>query len=247
MAGMLPSFVTSERERTRRSLVVLVCALSLGLILGAQLRAQAQRPALASRYQLSLLEAVENLRTEQVALQKQLVQLRAGLETIQHEGAGVDAATAAVQGQIEDLKRAAGLLEQHGSGARVVLDDGRLPANSPLLDRGIVHAQDLTDVFNAAWRGGAQAISVNGERIVGSSACVGATIQINGVLMSPPFEIAVIGPSDSLVRALTEERDLAELRQRRNLFGLRFEVSRADALAIPAYTGPLSVRYATPR
>lgn len=209
------------------------------------MRALSDRPPLAARYQLTLLEAVKDLETEQAALQKQLGELRAGLDAIQHDGARLDAASAAVVAQVEELKRAAGLAQETGDGIRVTIDDARLPANSPSIERGIIHAQDLTDIFNAAWRGGARAISVNGEWIVGSSACVGATIQVNGVLMSPPFEIAVIGPADALVRSLNEGRDLADLRLRGDLLGLLFEFAPVIGLVVPAYTGPLSVRYAT--
>ena len=234
----------ASRSRASRALVLLVPALTFGVLVGAQLRSLSDRPALSTRYQLTLLEAVKNLETEQAVLQTQLVGLRAGLDVIQHSAARVDAATAAVVAQVEELKRVAGLTEEQGDGVRVVIDDARLPANSPAIERGIIHAQDLTDLFNAAWRGGARAISVNGERIVGSSACVGATIQINGVLMSPPFEFAIIGSTDALLQSFGG-RDLAGLRLRRDLLGLRFDVLPASALVVPAYAGPMNIRYAS--
>ena len=128
----------------------------------------------------------------------------------------------------------------------VTLDDARLAPtrDSRLVAQAIVHSQDITDVFNSAWKAGATAISVNGERIAGTSACVGATIQINGTLMSPPFVISIVGPVDKLSRILEDPLELANLRARARAFGLHFEVTTSADLRVPAYTGPLNIRYA---
>jgi len=234
------------RRPPRGSFVLLIPAVTLGFLLSAQLRTQAERPPFAGRYQLTLLEAVKGLEQEQAGLRAQLVALRAGLDEIQRDGARLDAASAALQEQIERLRRDAGLVEERGPGVIVTLDDARLPANARGIERGIVHAQDLTDVFNAGWRGGARAISVNGERIVATSSCVGATIQINGVLMSPPFVITLVGAPEPLQAALIHGGDLADLRARHDLFGLTLEIAHASDAVAPAYTGSLGIRYAEP-
>lgn len=239
--------IAAERRAPHGALVLLIPALTLGVLVGTQLRTQAERPALAGRYQITLLEAVRSLEQEQARLRAELVDLRAGLDAIQSDGARLDTASAALRERIQGLSREAGLVEERGPGVVVTLDDARLPATTIGIERGIVHAQDLTDVFNAGWRGGARAISVNGERITAASACVGATIQINGVLMSPPFVVTIIGTPEPLLAALTEGSDLADLRARRDLFGLGLDVSRVDVATAPAYTGALAVRFAESR
>jgi uncharacterized protein YlxW (UPF0749 family) len=102
---------------------------------------------------------------------------------------------------------------------------------------------------NQAWRGGAEAIAVNDERIVGSSSiyCVGSTIMVNGTLMSPPFSVVVIGPQNDLLATYDDPTQLRDIKQRRDVYGLGFRVSRASGLRVPPYGGALNVRYATPR
>jgi len=134
-------------------------------------------------------------------------------------------------------------------GVVVQLDDARnVSVSSRDIDKSICHATDLTDIINTAWKGGAQAIAVNDERVVNSSSvyCVGSTIMVNGRLMSPPFNIAAIGPQNSLLGAFDDPNQLQDIKQRRDVQGLGFRVSRASAVHVPAYSGALNVRYAEP-
>lgn len=238
-----------RRSRTGVALALLLPAITLGLVVSTQIRTQGERSPLTTRYQLTLVEAATDLRRQQAELRGELNSLRQQLDEIQRGGASLDSAALALQPEIEALRRAAGLVEERGEGVLVTLDDARLPASAGggRIELSIVHAQDLTDVFNAAWSAGAQAISVNGERIVGTSACVGATIQINGVLMSPPFEISILGAPEPLLAELAGGRGLAELRRRGDSFGLGFQVARAVDLRAPAFAGPIRAKFAQVR
>jgi len=235
-----------DRARRRRSLALLVPALLLGFAVASQWQAQSRRPSLAARYQVPLAEAAADLQREQEELKTQVVTLRAKLDLIQAQGASVGGQAAALQSEIDRLKRAAGLTPRAGGGVSVTLDDARLPAGTPIrtLEAAIVHSQDITDVLNAAWKAGAEAISVNGERITAASACVGAVIQINGTLLSPPFVMSVLGPRDQLYAALSDAGELGDLKRRRDAFGLGCTIERAECLRLPAYSGPLNTRFA---
>ncbi|MFN2520987.1 MAG: DUF881 domain-containing protein, partial [Candidatus Limnocylindria bacterium] len=110
-------------------------------------------------------------------------------------------------------------------------------------------ATDVIDIVNAAWRAAAQAVSVNGERMVASSSayCVGGTVIVNGTLKSPPFNIIAIGPQNDLAGAFDDPAQLRDIKQRREDGSLDFRVTRAAALTAPAYDGTSTVRFATPR
>lgn len=188
------------------------------------------------------------LSREQEDLKRQIVELRAALDEIQRASSRASAETLALQARIDALKEEAGLTDRSGAGVIVTLDDARLPPtrDSRLVAPAIVHSQDITDVLNAAWKGGATAIAVNGERITGASACVGATIQINGTLLSPPFVVEILGPVEALMKTMSDPDELRDLHTRRRSFGLRFDVRSEVALRVPAYSGPLNVRFAVP-
>jgi uncharacterized protein YlxW (UPF0749 family) len=241
--------LTSKIDRLRApvtALVLVLPALLVGLVVGAQFQTQSGRTLATARYLTPLIESAAQMQTDQADLKTQLAALRVQLDDIQQNAVTLDTRTAAIQTELLALKAAAGLTALSGAGVTITLDDGRVRASSSVstIELAIVHSSDITDVVNASWKAGATAISINGERITGSSACVGAVIQINGTLLSPPFVVSVLGPSDALLRTLNDPRELSDQKRRHDAFGLGFHIERSDQLRVPGYAGPISVRYA---
>ena len=238
-----------ERTRLSHSLVLLLPAVLFGLLVSVQWRTQAERNELTVRYNTPLLDAAKTLQNEQSALKVTLAELRAQLDQIQTSASTQSDAAKDLQSRIDGLKTVAGLNERSGDGVEIVLDDARGAAAAKDVEKSICHNTDLTDIVNQAWRGGAEAIAINDERIVGSSSiyCVGSTIMVNGTLMSPPFKVLVIGPQNELLATYDDPTQLRDIKQRRDVYGLGFRVSRATGLHLPPYRGALNVRFATPR
>jgi len=238
-------------RRLSAPVVLIFPALLFGLLVSLQWRTQQERSELTVRYNAPLLDAASSLQNEQNTLKGQLAGLRAQLDDIQNGAASQSTASRDLQARIEELRAAAGLTERTGDGVLITLDDARStsPAQTTNVDKSICHSTDLIDIVNAAWRGGAQAIAINGERVVGSTSvyCVGSTIMVNGTLMSPPFAIAVIGPQNDLLAAYDDPNELRDIKQRRDVYGLGFHVARTSGLKVPPYGGALNVRYASPR
>jgi uncharacterized protein YlxW (UPF0749 family) len=240
----------SRQRRIEHSLVLLVPAVLFGLLVTLQWRTQTDRSELSVRYNAPLIDAADALQREQNTLKTQLAELRARLDEIQRNASTQSGAAHELQTRVDDLKASAGLTARTGDGVIVQLDDARnVSIASRDVDKSICHATDLTDIINIAWKGGAEAIAVNEERVVSSSSvyCVGSTIMVNGTLMSPPFNIAVIGPQNAILGAFDDPNQLQDIKQRRDVYGLGFRVTRASAIHVPAYSGALNVRYAQPR
>ena len=240
---------SSERTRLTHSLVLLLPAVLFGLLVSVQWRTQAERNELTVRYNTPLLDAAKTLQNEQNALKVTLAELRTELDRIQTSASTQSDAAKDLQSRIDGLKTVAGLNERAGDGVEIILDDARGAAAAKDVEKSICHNTDLTDIVNQAWRGGAEAIAINDERIVGSSSiyCVGSTIMVNGTLMSPPFKVLVIGPQNELLATYDDPTQLRDIKQRRDIYGLGFRVSRATGLHLPPYRGALNVRFATPR
>lgn len=239
----------TARPRIPAGIAFVLPMLVLGVLIAAQWQTQSTRLPFATRYQVTLAEAALDLQKEQDRLKTQLGALRAELDAIQARTAAFGPLAADLDSRLTRAKQAAGLTPVSGEGIVVTLDDGRVPATSPTrtLELAIVHSSDITDVLNAAWRGGAEAISVNGERITAASACVGAVIQINGTLLSPPFVFSIVGPSDRLHAELSDPAQLVDQKARRDAYGLRLRFERSGEVRVPAYDGPIVVRYASVR
>lgn len=244
----------SNADRAARiALVLVVPAFLLGLASVTQIQTQARRTTFVATYSsqesVYLTQIAITMQREQEALKRDLQQARAALDAVQEEAARLSGSGASLQREIDEMKIAAGITPLNGAGVVVTLDDARLPPsrNSQLIAQAIVHSQDLTDVINVAWKGGARGIAINEERITGASACAGATIQINGTLLSPPFVMGIVGPVETLMNAFNQPDELADLRSRARGLGLRFDVVAASEVRLPAYSGLITVRYAQSR
>lgn len=231
----------------RHLLALTLPALLLGYLVAAQVSTQNASSQLAVRYNTPLIDAVNALQNEQNDMKAQLAALRAKLDAIQAATATRSGTAAELARQLAEQKLRAGLVPLVGEGVVVALDDAKGVVNARTLEKSICHSTDITDIINSGWKAGAEAISVNDERVVGTSSvyCVGSTIMVNGTLMSPPFAVAIIGRQDRLLRVFDDPSELTDIKQRRELHGLGFSVSRQREVRVPAFTGGLGAHYAT--
>lgn len=162
-----------------------------------------------------------------------------------------DAGVAGAQQAARQLADPGGLTAVVGPGITVILDDAAVPADDPGVDPNqlVVHQSDLQSVVNALWAGGAEAMTIAGQRVIATSAvrCVGNTLLINGEVFSPPFRVAAIGPYRTMQKSLDESRGVTYFKQAAGFYGLGYTVESEDHLKLPAYNGPTGLQYARPR
>ena len=153
----------------------------------------------------------------------------------------------------EDLQKAkilAGLTEVHGPGVSVTLQDSKRRTNSPRssLDpsNGLVHDFDVQSVLNELGQSGAEAISINAQRIIGRTSlrCVGPTILINNIPLVPPYVINALGDADTLYGGMNLPNGVLEGMRRYDPDMAKVEKKRD--IIIPAFTGSTEVRFAKP-
>lgn len=236
----------TDARALQKGFVLLVPAILFGLLVAAQWGtfASAVREDVNIRYVEPLNSSVGGLQTQQEELKAQLAALRTELEDLQRTAASQTGAAQGLQTRLDELRGLAGLTPARGPGVVVTLDAVPTPAGPP--DRPTCFAPDLTDITNAAWRAGAIAISINGERVVVSSSvyCVGSTIVVNGALTAAPFEIAAVGDAAAILAAIDDPQQLRDLKSRRDERSVVFRTAQVTDLSIDAYTGPVSVRAA---
>lgn len=173
------------------------------------------------------------------------------LET-HHGGAVEDAAVEGITQRADELAAAAGMTPVRGPGLVVTLTDaqrdaeGRFPRDaSP--DDLVVHQQDVEAVLNALWIAGAEAIQMQDQRIIATSAprCVGNTLLLNGRTYSPPYVITAIGDVQAMQAALAAEPLVVLYKRYVARFGLGYtEEARADVEVVGHPTPRL--RFARP-
>jgi uncharacterized protein YlxW (UPF0749 family) len=168
-------------------------------------------------------------------------------------GGSPDRALAAMQARAEELSEDAGVHPVRGPGLVITLTDaqrdadGRFPRDaSP--DDLVVHQQDIQAVLNALWTAGAEAIQMQDQRIIGTSAprCVGNTLLLNGRTYSPPYTIMAVGDVSAMQAALADAPLVSLYKQYVLRFGLGYTEQVSDELEIVGHNEPLRMRYAQP-
>ena len=141
-----------------------------------------------------------------------------------------------MRNQINTLSLLAGTTDVTGEGIIITLYDGS-GANS------LVHDSDVLTVVNELRVAGAEAISVNDQRIITTSAirCVGSVIQVNYQKVAAPFVIKAIGNAQYLESAMTIKNGVIDVL---NGYGLKVTLSRESDIAIQKYDGALSFNFA---
>ena len=185
------------------------------------------------------LIAAEDDRTR--SLKKQLDQLQAELARLQKSA--TESGLADVQQRIDQLGLFAGLAELSGPGVVVVMQDSPL-RRSPTGDPNdlVIHQQDIQAVVNALWAGGAEAISINGERLTSDSAvrCVGNTLLLHGSVYAPPYRISALGDTTKLAAVLESDPLVDRFRIFVEDFHLGFTIQPSGKLTVPAFHGVIT-------
>ncbi len=229
-----------------RWLVPGICAVA-GLMFATS--AQASRGTdLRSPESANLADLIRAAEAQVAQSSTELNALSSSVNAATNEAGRQNSAVASVQKLSTPLELPAGLSAVTGPGIRVVLDDAHNSGVSASVDPNqlVVHQSDLQAVVNALWSGGAEAMTISGQRIIATSAvrCVGNTLLLNGRVFSPPFPVVAIGPFATMRTALDHSPGVALYRQAASYYGLGYTVEQTNSLQLPAYTGSISLSYA---
>jgi uncharacterized protein YlxW (UPF0749 family) len=112
----------------------------------------------------------------------------------------------------------------------------------------VVHQQDLEAVINALWAGGAEAMMIQDQRVLPTTAvrCVGNVLLLQGKQYAPPYKVSVIGPIENMQKALDASTAVAAYRRDVAAIGLSWELTINQNLKFPKTTAVLqTLKYAS--
>ena len=145
--------------------------------------------------------------------------------------------------QINEGNKTIGLAEVTGPGVIITVADSEIDSNS-VVDATdfIIHDTDILKIVNELKNAGAEAISINNQRIILTTPiiCGGNTININGERIGSPFEIKAIGSPEALANLSRPGGYLSKLEKR----GIKVStIKKSNSITIPKYTGVLNFKY----
>lgn len=141
------------------------------------------------------------------------------------------------ENQIKQGNKIIGLTEVSGPGVMITLSDSKIDSSDPL-----VHDMDVLTVINELKNAGAEAISINDERLTPLTAiiCGGNIININGERVGAPFTIKAIGQPETLANLSRPNGYLNTLKD----YGIGAELKKSNNITIPKYNGVIKYKYA---
>ncbi|MCX2924929.1 DUF881 domain-containing protein [Streptomyces sp. NEAU-W12] len=139
----------------------------------------------------------------------------------------------------------AGAVAVHGPGVKLVVDDakdtsaggdGDARSTTGFSDTGRVRDRDMQRVVNGLWESGAEAISVNGQRLTALSAirAAGDAILVDNRPLVPPYTVFAVGDGPELSSRFQNSSDGLYLHALQENYGIRTALSVEDDLRLPA-------------
>ncbi len=150
----------------------------------------------------------------------------------------------------DDAETSIAMAALTGPGVRVTLTDAPLSVQPAGVadDLLVVHQQDIQAVTNALWMGGAEAMTIQGQRLHWTTGikCVGNTVVLVGTPYAPPYVIEAIGDPDLLMQALEESTYLKNYRDYVDVYRLGYDAVRLDRVSVAPYRGSIDLKHAQP-
>ncbi len=244
----------SAARARRRAMVWRVGTPAMFILCGALFAVSAEHSGgtdLRGGSYTDLASVVQAERQDTNELTDEVADLTAEIETLT-AGLG-DRTVNRYQDEIDTLVDPAGLTPRTGPAVKVTLTDAPLEiVQSTDRDQNdlVVHQQDIQAVVNAMWRGGATAVTLQGQRVISTTGikCEGNSVTLHGVPYSPPYEIVGVGVTDQILASLEDDADLDVYREYAAdpTGGVGYEVETLPRVTAPAYEGLLDLTYATP-
>jgi uncharacterized protein YlxW (UPF0749 family) len=219
--------------------------LVLGFLIAAQLAAEGPRVRYTTQERTSLVETVLKLQSQQDGLKDSIVALRKSIQTIEQEDPGSQAVLRDLNKRLEEARIAGGLIALSGTGVVLRLDDSTTPVPPDGNEADyLVGAADLRTVVDQLWLTGAEAISINDERVASSTAIIdiGGSVLVNAAYLAGPYEIRAIGPADLFARLSAASGFEEFVRTRRGSFGIGISFAEPPVVEVAAYAGSITLR-----
>lgn len=221
--------------------IALVCVV-LGLMVSIQFRTIKQGVGPVSEYRArELATQLRNLKEENAKLLNLKNEYESKIKEYEETASQGSISAKLLKQELDQARILAGIEDVEGPGLTIIVDDLKFSekVNYPLISYSML--LELMNELNAA---GAEAISINDQRIISTSEIRqigGIHININTVSYAPPFIFKVIGDPKTLEAALRIREGIIE---RIESNGIAVTITQEQLVRIPKYNGVIEKKYA---
>jgi uncharacterized protein YlxW (UPF0749 family) len=190
-----------------------------------------------------LVSLVESESKHNAELAQQVTGLRAEVDQLAtYQG------DSSLDAELESRSEQAGLRPVSGPALTVTLDDAPPDVAAAGIDQDllVVHQQDIQAIVNLLWAGGAEAMTIQGQRVISTTGikCVGNTVILHGIPYAPPYVISAIGNTVRMNATLQNSDFVRIYQQYVQRFRMGYSVETTARATFPGYRGALDLQYA---
>lgn len=221
--------------------ITLVCLL-FGTLFTSNLKTQLQEYNPMAARNTTLVNVIKTQEKRNLALESEITNIRQKLENYHSSKTG-QTMLEPLKDEMDRSKLLSGLTDVDGPGVVITLDDQDKASTAKDPEFYIIHYRSILYIVNDLRAAGAEAIAVNGNRVVSTTdiRCAGSIILVNTHRLAPPFEIKAIGDPSQLEEVVkTGEYTTLELGK------FPVTLDKKEKITIPAYEGSYSFNYASP-
>jgi uncharacterized protein YlxW (UPF0749 family) len=222
----------AARGRLRGSLGVVVVVLAFGFLVTLAAVQTSRNADATSASRAGLIERIQNRRDAVRDLQQDISDLRDANARADADLLDLNDTVNERENTATELGADTGFTPVAGEGIRIQLD------NAPYSDPDTEHIRDsdLALLVNALWSAGAEAISVNGQRVSARTAIrnSGTAIEVNSTGIAPPYVVQAIGNVNTLSSRLVETDSGAAFGVLAGDYGWSYDMDNVDDLRLPA-------------
>lgn len=231
-------------------LIIFALALIMGLIVSIQLNTSesSDRGGLATYIQVEALEKqLKDVRNEKDLILAEYMELEKRLKEIEEQSISEDAILKAAMADLEKYKMATGIVDMKGPGVIITIDDPLPTEENPGdgYSTIMLRYELLLSLVNKLKESGAEAVSINGQRIIARTeiSLAGNNVNINAVPTAPPYIVKAIGDPETLDGALNIRFGIIEDMRS---FDLQVSLIKQEEIEISRYNGVIRYIYAKP-
>ncbi|MEK7061992.1 MAG: DUF881 domain-containing protein [Patescibacteria group bacterium] len=235
-------FTKEKRLKIQMTATLAIIGVGIGWLFAVQFKTTPTRVLNPVTPYLSLTQAQATLTRDQEETKNKIKALKKEIDESQAHIKSQQKSSKVMVEELESLQDRVGLTEKKGKGVVITLADSS--KEKPSID-SIVHAADLRDLVNILWGAGAQAISVNDERLTNTSSIdsIINTILVDNTKITNPFVVRVVGDQKNIQKAIDDADALSDIKKRIKGEGLVFNVEKSD-VTINEYGASFSINFA---
>lgn len=227
------------RSKGAQVSIALVCII-LGVMLSVQFKTTGYyRATLVPERTEDLAAQITTVKKEKEAMEQKVASLEEQIKNTKNNAQ----ARADLQKELQSARLSVGLLPVEGPGVKITLSD-----NPKALEPGedpndlLIHEDNLLMVVNDLKAAGAEAISINDQRITAMSEirCAGTMIVVNQVRIGPPFVLLAVGNPDVLENNMTQKSGNLSAMQ---FMGIQASIEKSEKLRIPGFKGTVRMDF----